>query len=124
MTGGRSGDDRVPEAMRAFRPLAVVAAIGALVLVFEFHPTYARLVHLGVAGIAVFLTVMLFRIRRRSFAWGMIAVAVVYLPIFVWPGALWTALTIAAAIYLFLVAVLFKGPPPEPDPEHLPERFF
>ena len=124
MPGRRNDDGRVPEAMRAFRPLAILAGVAALVLVFQLPSIYARLLHVGVAGVSVFLAVMLFRIRRPGFAAGAVAVAVAFLPIFVWPGGLWTALAVAGALYLFLLAVLFNGPPPEPDPDHLPERFF
>jgi signal transduction histidine kinase len=124
-SGVEDGDgERAPGALRAVRPLAVVAGLAALVLTVQLPPIYARLLQLGVLAVAVFIAVTLFRVRRRAFAVGAIVVAVVYLPIFVWPGLLWTILSVAAAVYLFVLAVLFKGPPPEPDPDNLPQRFF
>lgn len=119
--GDRTG---YPDAMRAFRPLAILAGIGALILIFDVPGSYGRLLHLGVCAVTVFLTVMLFRIRQRWFAIGGIAVAVAYLPLFVWTGWLWTVVTVLCALYLFLLAALFTGPPPQPDPDDLPDRLF
>ncbi|WP_028245141.1 hypothetical protein [Pseudoclavibacter soli] len=123
-----SNEPQLPDAMRAFRPIAIVSALAAVVLLFvDFEGAglvWRRLLTVGVAAAAVFLAVNCFRISQRG--WGILlaAVAVVFLPI--WYDVnqvLWWVVDGISIVALLAAAWRFAGPPPEPDPDNLPDRF-
>jgi CBS-domain-containing membrane protein len=121
-------EGRVPDGMRAFRPLAVVA-IGCAVVLGLVQMTGAaeimhRLLGLAVVVMAAIMSGLMWRTRHRWWAVALALVAVVFLPI--WSDVafwLWWIVDGISVLVLATAALRFRGPDPEPDPDDLPDRF-
>ncbi|MCD7101009.1 hypothetical protein [Pseudoclavibacter sp. 13-3] len=117
----------VPDGMRGFRPMGIVSAVIGLVLVFVQFDGQAVLLHrifgMAVVVMSIIMASLMYRTRHRVWGIALSFVALVFLPLWQMQMWLWWILDGLCVVILIAAAIRFKGPPPEKDPDNLPDRF-
>ncbi|KAB1664287.1 hypothetical protein [Pseudoclavibacter sp. CFCC 13611] len=122
-----SDQSHVPDGMRGFRPMGIVSAAIGIVLVFVQLDGQAVLLHrifgMAVVVMSIIMASLMYRTQHRAWGVALSFVALVFLPLWQMQMWLWWILDGLCIVILLGAAIRFKGPPPEKDPENLPDRF-
>lgn len=119
----------LPDAMRAFGPLnvlAVVLCIPLIPFILGTPAVYVRLISVAITAIAVFSAVMMFKTGHKRAGIIYILIAVLFNPflIFQMMAGVWSVAVILAGLWCAFAAWRYKGPGLPADHDEIPDKFF
>lgn len=120
---------QLPDAMRAFGPLNVVAAVLCIPLIpflMGTPMTYVRLISIALTAVAVFSAVMMFKTGHKPAGIVYIVMAALFNPFLILQTMawVWSWLVIATALWCLFAAWRYRGPGIPEDHDEVPDRFF